>query len=84
MSFPDLALMVAESQSLHTGWQFDSPSYFRAYLDNGHWGVDHLWDNLARHAYAVFLSLYLLPFKYAEWLLTHVRDQYSFPAQRTL
>ena len=81
---PNLALMVAESQSLHTGWQFDSPSYFRAYLDNGHWGVDHLWDNLARHAYAVFLSLYLLPFKYAEWLLTHVRDQYSFPAQRTL
>ena len=81
---PNLALMIAESQSLHAGWQFDSPSYFRAYLDNGHWGVDHLWDNLARHAYGVFLNLYLLPFKYAEWLLTHVRDQYSFPAQRTL
>jgi RNA polymerase primary sigma factor len=81
---PNLALMVAEAQSLHAGWQFDSPSYFRAYLDNGHWGVDHLWDDLARHAYSVFLSLYLLPFKYAEWLLTHVRDQYSFPAQRTL
>ncbi len=81
---PNLALMLAEAQALHAGWQFDSPSYFRAYLDNGHWGVDHLWDNLARHAYAVFLSLYLLPFKYAEWLLVHVRDQYSFPAQRTL
>ena len=65
---PNLALMVAESQSLHSGWQFDSPSYFRAYLDNGHWGVDRLWDNFARHAYGVFLNLYLLPFKYAEWL----------------
>ncbi|MBI3150840.1 MAG: sigma-70 family RNA polymerase sigma factor [Chloroflexi bacterium] len=81
---PDLALLVAESQSLHAGWEFDSPSYLRAYLDNGHWGVDHLWDNLARHAYSVYLSLYLLPFKYAEWLLTHVREQQTFPLQRTL
>ncbi len=81
---PDLALLIAESQSLHAGWEFDSPSYLRAYLDNGHWGVDHLWDNLARHAYAVYLSLYLLPFKYAEWLLTHVREQRNFPLQRTL
>ena len=81
---PDLALLIAEAQSLHAGWEFDSPSYLRAYLDNGHWGVDHLWDNLARHAYSVYLSLYLLPFKYAEWLLTHVREQRTFPLQRTL
>ncbi|MBE0672807.1 MAG: sigma-70 family RNA polymerase sigma factor [Anaerolineales bacterium] len=81
---PDLALLVAESQSLHAGWEFDSPSYLRAYLDNGHWGTDHLWDNLARHAYSVYLSLYLLPYKYAEWLLTHIRDHHTFPLQRTL
>ena len=81
---PDLALMIAEAQSLHAGWQFDSPSYFRAYLDNGHWGVDHLWGDLVRHAYGVFLSLYLFPFKYAEWLLMHVREQSAFPAQRSL
>jgi RNA polymerase primary sigma factor len=81
---PNLALMIAESQSLHSGWQFDSPSYFRAYLDNGHWGVDHLWDNFARHAYSVFLNLYLLPFKYAGWLLTFVREQNALPVHRTL
>ena len=81
---PNLALMIAEAQSLHSGWQFDSPSYFRAYLDNGHWGVDHLWDNFARHAYGVFLDLYLLPFKYAEWLLTFVREQNALPVDRTL
>ena len=81
---PDLAMLTAEAQSLHAGWEFDTPSYLRAYLDNGNWGVDHLWDNLARHAYSVFLSLYLLPFKYAEWLLPHVRGQNAFPSQRTL
>jgi len=81
---PDLALLLAEAQSLHAGWEFDSPSYLRAYLDNGQWGSDHLWDNLARHAYSVFLSLYLLPFSYAEWLLAHVRVHHEFPVQRTL
>ena len=81
---PNLALMIAESQSLHAGWQFDSPSYFRAYLDNGHWGVDRLWDGLARNAYGVFLNLYLLPFKYAEWLLKYVRERHAFPVQRSM
>jgi RNA polymerase primary sigma factor len=84
IELPNLALMIAEAQSLHAGWQFDSPSYFRAYLNNGHWGVDHLWDGFARHAYGVFLNLYLLPFKYAEWLLKYARDQQAFPAQRLL
>ncbi|GAB1470631.1 hypothetical protein MASR2M66_15090 [Chloroflexota bacterium] len=83
-NLPDIALLLAEAQSLHTGWDFDSRSYLRAYLDNGQWGGNHLWDNLSRHAYSVFLSLYLLPFSYAEWLLPHVRSQASFPSQRTL
>ncbi|MEW6405484.1 MAG: sigma-70 family RNA polymerase sigma factor [Chloroflexota bacterium] len=83
-ALPDLALVLAESQSLHAGWEFDSPSYLRAYLDNGHWGVDHLWDNLARHAYGVFLNLYLLPLNYAEWLLKHIQARNELPSQRTV
>ncbi|MCB0102041.1 MAG: sigma-70 family RNA polymerase sigma factor [Anaerolineales bacterium] len=81
---PDMGLLLAEAQSLHAGWEFDSPSYLRAYLDNGQWGGNHLWDNLARHAYSVFLCLYMLPFSYAEWMLPQLRSQHSFPAQRTL
>ena len=81
---PDMGLLLAEAQSLHAGWEFDSPSYLRAFLDNGQWGSDHLWDNLARHAYSVFLSLYLLPFSYAEWLLGYIRVHHGFPVQRTL
>ena len=81
---PNMALLIAEAQSLHAGWEFDSPSYLRAYLDNGQWGSNHLWDNIARHAYSVFLSLYLLPFSYAEWLVSHARAHHGFPSQRTL
>jgi RNA polymerase primary sigma factor len=82
---PDLSLILTEAQALHAGWQSDAPSYLRAYLDNGHWGVDQLWDNLARNAYSVFLSLYLFPLPYAEWLLKHLnQNQQRLPNQRTL
>ncbi|MFN3492604.1 MAG: sigma-70 factor domain-containing protein, partial [Anaerolineales bacterium] len=70
---PDLTKLISDAQTLHTGWEFDSSSYLRAYLDNGHWGIDHLWDSLARHAFSVYMALYLLPNQYAEWLLSHVR-----------
>lgn len=81
---PDLALLLAEAQTLHAGWEFNSPSYLRAYLDNGHWGVDHLWDNLARNAYGVFLSFYLMPLNYSGWLLKYIRQHDGLPARRTM
>jgi RNA polymerase primary sigma factor len=81
---PDLGLILTEAQTLHTGWESDTPSYLRAFLDNGMWGRDELWDDLARKAYSIFLSLYLLPLKYAEWLLEHINQTHSLPQQRTL
>jgi RNA polymerase primary sigma factor len=81
---PDLGLILTEAQALHAGWQSDAPSYLRAYLDNGHWGTDQLWDNLARHIYSIFLSLYLFPLKYAEWLLKHLNQDQRLPNQRAL
>lgn len=58
---PDLALIHAEARMLRQTWTSNSPSYLRAYLDNGRWGVDHLWDVVARNALTVFIGLYLLP-----------------------
>jgi len=48
---PDLGLMLTEAQTLHAGWESDAPSYLRAFLDNGRWGIDSLWDDFARKAY---------------------------------
>ncbi len=58
---PDLALTLAEAQLLRKSWQAEIPSYLRSYLDNGRWGKDAIWEELVRHAYALFLGLYLLP-----------------------
>src|SRR5262245_35794020 len=68
---PGLSEMLAEAQALSSGWESDLPSYLRAYLDNGRWGTDELWNGIAHKAYRVFLSLYLFPPQYADWLLNH-------------
>jgi RNA polymerase primary sigma factor len=81
---PDLGLILSESQALHAGWESDQPSYLRAFLDNGMWGTDDLWNEIARQAYSVFLGLYLLPLSYATWLLEHINQNHTFPNQRTL
>ena len=81
---PDLGLILSESQALHAGWESDQPSYLRAFLDNGMWGTDELWNEIARKAYSVFLSLYLLPLNYASWLLDHINHTHKLPNQRTL
>jgi RNA polymerase primary sigma factor len=81
---PDLGLILSESQALHAGWESEQPSYLRAFLDNGMWGIDELWNEIARQAYSVFLSLYLLPLSYAEWLLDHINQTHQFPNQRSL
>ncbi|HET9591019.1 MAG TPA: sigma-70 family RNA polymerase sigma factor [Anaerolineales bacterium] len=81
---PDLGLILTEAQALRAGWESDAPSYLRAFLDNGMWGIDELWNEIARKAYSVFLGLYLLPLKYAEWLLHHLNQTHEFPNQRTL
>jgi len=62
---PDLGLMLTEAQALRAGWESDAPSYLRAFLDNGKWGTDPIWDDFARKSYSVFLGFYLLPFDYA-------------------
>lgn len=81
---PDLSSILTEAQKLHSGWESNEPSYLRAFLDNGMWGIDELWNTIARNAYSVFLSLYLLPINYAQWLLDHIRQNQHLPNQRTL
>ena len=82
---PSLSAILNEAQALHAGWESDTPSYLRAYLDNGKWGTDELWNGIAFKAYRVFLSLYLLPSEYAEWLLKHFsHHENTLPTQNTL
>ncbi len=81
---PNLTFILNEAKALCASFETKEPSYLRSYLDNGMWGTDELWNAVARQAYSVFLSLYLLPPSYADWLLKHLNVHHHLPNQRTL
>ena len=76
---PDLGLILSEAQMLRQTWNGDTPSYLRAYLDNGLWGKDPLWDGVARNAFNAFLYLYMLPQGLALSLLEYIESHGSLP-----
>jgi len=87
-AIPDAGKLLSEAQTLHKGWESNSPSDFLVYLDNNRehplWGTDPTWDSLVTHAYNVFVIFYILPEQYANWLLKRIQTHYDLPAQRTL
>jgi RNA polymerase primary sigma factor len=76
---PDLSLILSEAQMLRRQWQADEPSYLRTYLDNGLWGKDTLWDGLVRHAFIVFMSVYLMPMEVAAPMMTYLQREAKLP-----
>jgi RNA polymerase primary sigma factor len=76
---PDLSLILSEAQMLRRQWQADEPSYLRTYLDNGLWGKDSLWDGLVRHAFIVFMSVYLMPTEVAAPMMTYLQRESKLP-----
>jgi RNA polymerase primary sigma factor len=80
---PDMSSILAEAQMLRTTWDSDKPSNLRAYLDNGLWGRDTLWDGVARYAFNVFVGLYIQPDSLAEKIGQHIREQHDLPSSST-
>jgi RNA polymerase primary sigma factor len=64
-------------------WQAESPSYLRAYLDNGLWGIDPFWDEVAKNAFTLFISLYILPDKTASSLASFYEKHQNPPTSDT-
>ena len=76
---PDLRLILGEAQMLRQTWASETPSYLHAYLDNGLWGQDPLWDGVARNAFIVFVCLYLLPDPIADYLDDYLSSHDKLP-----
>jgi RNA polymerase primary sigma factor len=81
---PDLLAILHEAQTLRQTWELEERSYLRGYLDNGLWGKDPLWDGVARHAFIVFICLYMLPDEMAEHLARFIEKNGNLPSARLL
>lgn len=80
---PDLSLINDEATMLRQGWVSESPSYLRSYLDNGRWGVDHLWDRVAGNGLTVYICLYVFPDNLAKIVEKFVQSRHRMPSQDT-
>ena len=80
---PDLSSIFSEAQMLRQTWENDTPSYLRAYLDNGMWGSNLLWDGVARNAFTVYLYLYMLSESLASDLKKYLDKHGELPSERT-
>ncbi len=79
---PVLLPILMEAQGLRETWAQEQPSYLRNYLDNGLWGRDRFWDEVARNAFAVFLCLYSMPDDLAAKLQRGLQEKGALPSER--
>jgi RNA polymerase primary sigma factor len=80
---PNLELIVQECTQLATDWRSEAPSYLRAWLDNGMWGTDPAWEQVARNALEVFLALFLMPDSLRQRLGERLGEGKGLPTRRT-
>ena len=57
----DVLAFIEEARDLRKGWQTRTVSYLRQYLNNGSWGQDDAWSDLAQACFHMFTAVYLLP-----------------------
>ncbi len=79
---PDLARILHEAQLLRQAWDLKTASYLRSYLDSGLWGRSDAWDELAQAAFAIFVTLYVLPEDLAESLEQRLGQGKGLPSER--
>ncbi len=73
IEMPSLSLLSMEARVLRKSWQEGEDSYLRQYLNEGNWGQDAAWNDLAQSMFEVYTALYLLP----DSLSRHVSDYFE-------
>jgi RNA polymerase primary sigma factor len=82
-SQPDLVSILMDARDLRQTWEGETPSYLRGYLDNGRWGTDPLWEEVARHAFSAYLYLYMQPESRVKYLQEQIEKSGKLPSERS-
>ncbi|MCB9420863.1 MAG: RNA polymerase sigma factor RpoD [Ardenticatenaceae bacterium] len=80
---PDIAPLVEEASQLRLDWRDADKSYLRQYLNEGSWGQDDAWAELANSLFDVFTALYILPPSLAKQVARSYREQGTLPSTDT-
>jgi RNA polymerase primary sigma factor len=83
IELPVIDLLIGEAQNLRANWDGKSPSYVRAYLEQGDWGRDDTWNRVAAHLFEVFQALYLIPAPFQQRLAEHYLEHSTWADEAT-
>ncbi|MCL4267022.1 MAG: RNA polymerase sigma factor RpoD [Anaerolineae bacterium] len=81
---PEMQPLIAEARTLRRGWQEQQTSYLRDYLNQGIWGQDDAWTDLAQTCFAMFTAVYLIPPDIARKVEDGVRRDSRLPDADTV
>ena len=74
---------IEEARDLRKGWRTRTESYLRQYLNNGNWGQDDTWSDLAQACFHMFTAVYLLPMDLSRRAAEAYKQNGKFPAIET-
>jgi RNA polymerase primary sigma factor len=76
---PELLPLIDETRKLREDWQRNERSYVHRYLNDGTWGQDEAWTDLAECIFSVFTAFYLLPQGLATEMTDYIRSAGALP-----
>ncbi|MCA9900191.1 MAG: RNA polymerase sigma factor RpoD [Ardenticatenaceae bacterium] len=74
---------IDEARDLRRGWRTRDESYLRQYLNNGNWGQDDAWTDLAQSCFHMFTAVYLLPLDISRRIFAAYKADVKFPTLST-
>ncbi len=79
----DVLAFIEEARNLRRGWRTQESSYLRQYLNNGNWGQDDTWTDLAQSCFHMFTAVYLLPLDISRRVANEYKANNGFSSSDT-
>ena len=76
---PDFRKVIDEVQSTTSNWDTTNESYIREFLNQGNWGRDDNWTNVAQLFFEIIHALYLFPLEFQMKMRQHYRETKELP-----
>lgn len=80
---PDMLALLTEARELRISWRNQDYSYIRQYLNNGNWGQDDEWSDLAGSCFVIFTAAYIIPLEILQKIIDHYAENDELPPPKT-
>ncbi len=76
---PDMLELLGEARELRISWRNQEKSYIRRYLNNGNWGQDDAWGELASSCFVIFTAAYMIPLEVSQQIVDYYAQNEVLP-----